>query len=196
MQRAGHEIIPYFGPNARLAQALYRAAVDAIAPAIQLKGTEFVLSEPYLTYDNVAMALAYSGHRPRGPADLAGLRVMAFQRARHALGAEFAAVIPAMREYHEAGQQQHQAIALLNDRVDVVIGERRVLLHHLQAAMQMTGHWRDTIVRPVLPTQPCAAAFREAAMASGFNDGLRQMQVDGTYKAILDRYPIPDWLTE
>ncbi|WP_119681945.1 substrate-binding periplasmic protein [Indioceanicola profundi] len=192
MRVPGHEIISYFGPNARLVQALYRAAVDAIAPAVSLEGTQFTLSEPYLVYHNVAITLADRQLSIASMADLAGLRVNAFQRARKALGALFANAVSSFAAYHEEGHQDRQALPLVHDRTDVIIGDRRILLHHLRMAMAAMGVWKEWKVHPLFTPTPRSAAFREASIAADFNAGLAAIRADGTYQALMDQYSTPD----
>lgn len=192
MQVPGHAVIPYFGPNARLVQALYRAAVDAIAPAIALEGTQFTLSEPYLIYENIAVTLSRRDLRIGSVADLTGLRVSAFQRARVALGLAFDQAIGAAASYREEAHQHRQALALLRDRADVIIGDRRVLVHHLRTANAESGEWQDWQVHPLFSPVHRSAAFREPTIAVGFNAGLAAIRANGTYQAIMDQYAIPD----
>ncbi|WP_119677810.1 substrate-binding periplasmic protein [Indioceanicola profundi] len=188
----GHQVLPYLGPNARLTQALFRAAVDAIAPAVALGNTQFTLSDSYLTYSNVAISLARRGLSINSPADLAGYRISAFQRARQALGPDFAKAVVESDDYREEGQQHRQALALLHGRADVIVGDRRILLHYARLSMLEAGIWEEMAVHPIFPISEYAAAFREAAIAADFNRGLAAIRADGTYGSILERYATPD----
>lgn len=191
MTVAGHQVVPYLGPNARLTQALFRAAVDAIAPAVALAGTQFTLSDPYLAYSNVAISLARKGLVIDTPADLMGHRISAFQRARQALGPEFAKIAAAGDGYREEGQQHRQALALIHGRADVIVGDQRILLHYAHLSMKEAGRWQELKVHPLFPPNEYSAAFRDSSVAADFNRGLATIRADGTYQAIMDRYAMP-----
>lgn len=183
-----YAVTPYLGPNSRLNQALFRAAVDGMAPAIGLERTQFALTQSYLTYRNVVMTLPGSGLRLESMADLAGHPMLAFQRARQALGPDFAAVAAASPGYREEGQQHRQIRALLHGRVPIIIGDRRILYHHLRKVREEEGHDHSVVEHDLFPPIHYSAAFRDPGAAADFDRGLSAMKADGRYAALLNRY--------
>lgn len=185
MQAAGMELLPYLGSNARLAVAADGKAVEAFAPVVGQPPDGITLTDSYLTYQNVAMSLRERRIKLERMADLGRYRVLAFQRATQTLGPEFAAAVAGCPFYREEPKQALQAAGLLYERYDVLIADARILRHHL-GPTPVTEH------RLFAPS-PYSAGFRDPAQAARFNEGLRRIKADGTYAAILARYPaLPD----
>ncbi|SNR96370.1 MULTISPECIES: ABC transporter substrate-binding protein [unclassified Azospirillum] len=185
MQAAGMELVPYLGSNARLAVAADGKAVEAFAPVVGQPPQGVTLTDSYLTYQNVAMSLRERRIKLERMADLGRYRVLAFQRATQTLGPEFAAAVAGCPFYREEPKQALQAAGLLYERYDVLIADARILRHHL-GPTPVTEH------RLFAPS-PYSAGFRDPAQAARFNEGLRRIKADGTYAAILARYPaLPD----
>lgn len=188
---AGLEMAPYMGSNARLALAATDGAVDGYAPVVGTPPDGLTLTDSYITYRNVALTLAAKDIRLDQPGDLRGRRVLAFQRASTVLGGDFAAAVAGAADYREEPVQALQAKGLLYGRYDVLIGESRVLHHHLAQVLAAGGDMRRPL--PVVehrlfpPTHYCAG-FRDPALAARFNEALRRVRADGSYDAILARY--------
>lgn len=191
MNAAGMTMEPYVGSNARLTLAAGEGAVDGFAPVVGAAPDGLVLTDSYITYHNVALTLAARDVALMVPADLAGLRVLAFQRATRVLGPDFTAAIAMAADYREEPVQALQAKGLLYGRYDVLIGESRVLLHHVARVLAESGDQKQTLPvvehRLFAPNHYCAG-FRDPALAARFNDGLRRVREDGTYQAIVNRY--------
>ncbi|OYQ32528.1 hypothetical protein CHU95_17215 [Niveispirillum lacus] len=188
---ADMQIEPYLGSNARLALAASESVVQGFAPVVGSPPDGLHLTDSYITYNNVALTLGARGIRLTQTADLSGLRVMAFQRANKVLGPDYTAAIAQAADYREEPVQALQAKGLLYGRYDVLIGESRVLTYHIAKVLEAAGEQtqRLPIVEHRLfpPTRYCAG-FRDPALVTRFNDGLRRVKTDGTYQAILNRY--------
>ncbi|MFV3128047.1 substrate-binding periplasmic protein [Niveispirillum sp. KHB5.9] len=193
MAAAGLKMEPYVGSNARLALAAGEGAVDGFAPVVGAVPDGLVLTDSYITYHNVALTLAARDISLKTPADLGGLRVLAFQRATRVLGPDFADAIAAAADYREEPVQALQAKGLLYGRYDVLIGESRVLMYHVARVLAESGDQKQTLPvvehRLFAPNHYCAG-FRDPAMAARFNEGLRRVREDGSYQAILNRYDV------
>lgn len=186
------EMEPYIGSNARLVVAANGAAVAGFAPVVGDPPADIVLTDSYITYQNVAMTLAGRDIRLKRPDDLRHWRVLAFQRANMVLGPEFAAAAAAAPDYREEPTQALQAQGLLFGRYDVVVAETRVLHHHIARVLAGSGsdarlHMPVVEHRIFAPTRYCAG-FHDAALAARFNEGLRRIRADGTYAAIMARH--------
>jgi polar amino acid transport system substrate-binding protein len=181
MQAAGMEVRPYLGSNTRLAVAADGKAVEAFAPVVGPPPEGITLTDSYLTYQNVAMSLTERRIKLERVEDLHRYRVLAFQRATQTLGPEFAAAVAGCPFYREEPKQALQAAGLLYERYDVLIADARILRHHL-GPTPVTEHW-------LFQPNPYSAGFRDPAQAARFNEGLRRIRENGTYAAILARYP-------
>lgn len=184
----------YVGSNARLMVAANGAAIDGFAPVVGEAPPDVKLTDSYITYQNVAVTLTGRAIDLRRPSDLSRWRVLAFQRASKVLGAEFAAAVATAPSYREEPTQALQARGLLYGRYDVVVGEVRVLHHHIaQVLLESNGGVRQPLpvdTHYIFPPTFYRAGFRDPALVERFNEGLRRIRADGTYDAILARYSV------
>lgn len=174
------------------ALALLRAGhLDGMLTVTEGIGGKDHFSEPYLHYQNVAIALSSRNLRIRGVSDLRGLSIAAFQNASMLLGEEFRALADTHPDYREYPQQLTQNKLLYTGRVDVVVGDRLVFRHltrHLETPIDV----RQAItVYPLFPPSPRMAVFRNAAVRDAFNAGLQTIRRNGVYGAILKKYQEP-----
>jgi len=183
----GVAVKPYVGSNARLAEAIANGVIDGMAPATEL-GPRYVLSDAYLVYENVALTRAADGLRLETLADLGRHRVMGFQRAREVLGPAYAAAVAAAPTYREEAAQKRQVLSLIHGRVDVVVGEKRILRHFLREAARSGVAVPDMVEHPLFGPRPARAAFRDPVRAEQFNRGLHQIAGSGRLDGILARY--------
>ncbi|HYE53154.1 MAG TPA: transporter substrate-binding domain-containing protein [Azospirillaceae bacterium] len=184
----GHRIRPYLGPLPRLASAVRSGSIDGAAPVLPSFETEAVRTSSYIIYRNVALTLDGSGHRLATVEDLAGLRVMAFPNATKVLGPAYAAAVARCREYREEAKQMLQVRNLFHGRVDVAIGERRILGYYVRSPVTEIDGSRPMAEHDLFEPTEYEAAFRDPALAADFEEGLRAIRADGTYAAILQRY--------
>lgn len=191
MAAAGLQMEPFVGSNARLVVASNGAAVDGFAPVVGQPPPDIILTDAYITYQNVAISLVNSNVALSRPDDLRHWRVLAFQRANLVLGPEFAAAVAAAPDYREEPKQALQANGLLLGRYDVVVAETRILHHHIAQALDGNGSKQRPLPitehRIFAPTH-YSAGFRNPALVVRFNEGLKRVRDDGTYAAILARY--------
>lgn len=188
---AGMQVEAYVGSNARLTLAAGEGAVQGFAPVVGDLPRGLHSTDSYITYRNVAVTLAARGIDLKTPADLAHWRVLAFQRASKVLGLEFATAVANAPDYREEPVQALQAKGLLYGRYDVLVGESRVLMHHLAQALAAAGQGGQNlsvVEHRLFPPNQYYAAFRDPALVARFNEGLRRVRADGTYRAILNRY--------
>lgn len=187
---AGMKLEPYIGSNARLMLAAGQGAVQGFAPVVGDPPHGLHLTDSYITYHNVAITLSARNLVLETPADLSQWRVLAFQRASKVLGPDFAAAVAQARDYREEPVQALQAKGLLYGRYDVLVGESRVLRHHIaQALAGASGDAPLPVVehRLFAPNYYCAG-FRDPVLVARFNEGLRRVRADGSYQIILGRY--------
>lgn len=188
---AGLHMEPFVGSNARLVVASNGAAVDGFAPVVGEPPPDIILTDAYITYQNVAISLVSGNISLTRPDDLRHWRVLAFQRANRVLGPEFAAAVAAAPDYREEPKQALQANGLLLGRYDVVVAETRILHYHIAQALDGTGPKHRPLPiteHRIFPPTNYSAGFRDPALVARFNEGLQRVRDDGTYAAILARY--------
>lgn len=82
---------------------------------------------------------------------------------------------------------------LLNKRVDLVVGNERVILYHLDRFFTEDEYKQIEIMEPALQIQSNHVGFSKQVpnylkLMEDFNQGIRRMKSDGTYDEILNKY--------
>ncbi|KJV08592.1 hypothetical protein VZ95_16815 [Elstera litoralis] len=189
LAQKGHSLSVKLYPFARLVATFdANPAIEAAAPVISSFPVTGWLSEPFITYRNIALSLAPANLSVNTIADLARFQIIAFQNARNALGAEFAAAVAHNSRYREESSQQLAVRILFNGRTDLVIGERRILNYFIQDPT--TGIDRSIAPRehPLFAPIHYSVVFRNPALAEDFNAGLAAIKASGLYDAIMQKY--------
>lgn len=187
-RRAGFRMQPFFAPLERLHLMLAAGQIDAIATTSALSGVPAHYSQPYIAYQNYAVSLASRHLVLHDIADLDAYSVSAFQRARLLLGPRFGSMAAHNPRYREEAQQIVRNRLLYAGRVDVVVGDRRII-----------EYFRREVARQVDVGQPLAwhalfapthyqVGFVSAASRDRFDLGLAQLRRSGEYRAIEARY--------
>ena len=129
------------------------------------------------------ISLASSSAEISSLQQLAGKRIVAYQQALQVLGAEFRAAV-ANANYLELADRALQLELLFSNRVDLVIGERRVL-HYLanKTAPQLALQTHHLFTEKNYP-----AACWDPALRDVFNRGLELLQLSGELSDILQQY--------
>lgn len=191
LEAGGYRMAAQHLPPSRALALLRAGHLDGMLTVTEGIGGKHYFSEPYLHYQNVAIALASRHLRIRVINDLRELSVAAFQNASMLLGEEFRAVAGNHPDYREYPQQLTQNKLLYTGRVDVVVGDRLVFRHltrHLEAPIDVK---QPVTIYPLFPPSPRMAVFREAAVRDAFNAGLQVIRRNGVYGMILKKYQEP-----
>ncbi|MET1079990.1 MAG: ABC transporter substrate-binding protein [Pseudomonas sp.] len=188
----GHRLAPRFYPFARVPLSFINGEVDAAMTDLGQDLTPYGAhyGDPAVFYDNVFVTLQARHLQIRTPADLAGLRVIAFQGASKRYPLWLAPVIAA-GNYHEQADQETQVLALEKERHDVVLSDRSIFRYY---SLRLKNH-RGYSLRPVeehrfvqLEPNDYRPVFRNQQVRDDFNVGLQQLKQSGRYQAIHDKY--------
>lgn len=188
LEAGGYRMIAQHYPPARALGLLRVGQLDGMLSVQEGIGGNDYFSDTYLHYQNVATTLASRHIRLRGIDDLTPYSVAAFQNASLILGDEFKALVARHGNYKEHPQQITQNRLLYSGRVDVVVGDRlifRYLNRSLEASIDTS---QELVHHPIFPPSPRKAVFRDAVVRDRFNQGLKTIQRNGTYAAILRKY--------
>ena len=187
-RRAGMEVQPFFAPMERLQGMLQQGRVDGIATTNPYSRLKAYFSQPYMEYHNVAVALAQRKLVLNDIADLARYSVSSFQRSRQLLGPQFEAMANANPRYREEGDQQIRNLLLYAGRVDVIVGDWRIIQYFNRLLPPDLVARQALTVYPLFPATPYQMAFRYQWQRDNFDRGLEMLRKSGAYREIEARY--------
>ena len=177
-------------PSARKMIALRGGDVEAAATLSPQDGPEACYSEVYIHYQDYV--IAPKGRYPKGLrlAELAELRVVAYQLASHHLGPEFAATVKSNPRYIEQADQLSQLRMLFGGQTDVIVAERHIFEHQLKRLQDSRFKERPFAVDflPLFKAVPYRVAFRDQALCEQFNAGLARIRREGVLERITAAY--------
>lgn len=183
-------------PQARALQSLKQGSVDIMLGTTPGLLAERCYSMPLLFYRNRAISLSERKLNIRQIADLAPLRIAAFQNASKLLGDEFARVSRLSPNYSEHADQDTLNKLLLNDRVDVIISDELIFFANPTQADRF-GHTHATSRSALFGDSPRHAAFLDPLACKQFSLGLSYLHQSGEYRRIVQeyraRYQLPDF---
>lgn len=188
---SGYEPRFIYLPLERTFRMLEEGKLDAIINVKPGMLKHAYLSQPVITFRNRVFTL--DDRVIHSIADLKGLRVSAFQRARQILGEDFASMVAQNPRYEEVARQQSQVQMLLLGRTDAVILEQRVFYYYLAQQRESesdSGRHAPVRVRQHTLFAPTHYhfAFRRATQQQWFDRQLARMREDGRYERILASY--------
>ncbi|MGO1119748.1 substrate-binding periplasmic protein [Rhodovibrionaceae bacterium A322] len=186
-------------PNSRAVKAITYGQVDGVSLFTGNPDELLYLSDVVLAFQNVALARVSLQPPADSLSALTDLRVVAFQNACNVLGVAFRAYCSGSPLYMEVPDQATHLPMLWNDRIDVVIGEIRVLDYFQRRYQGAKGDEAGTseartasglMAYKIFKPTYHRAAFISPGLRDEFNRALAEMKQDGSYQALLDRYQI------
>lgn len=187
-REAGFTLHAHYAPMERLHLALRRGDLDGIATTNPRSGIPAHYSATYIHYHNAAVALSSRGYRINSIDDLAGYSVSTFQRARYLLGPQFQAMAAANPHYREEAQQINRNRLLYSGRVEVVVGDPRILGYFNREVAGQVDTRQALTWYQVLPATPYSVGFRLDKQRARFDRGLAAIRASGEYLRIEQRY--------
>lgn len=139
-------------------------------------------TQPYLPYRDVVISLVKSKFRINAIADLADKRIVAYQAASKVLGPEFARMAGKNPAYRERSARELQIEELFEGRVDVVVGERRILTF-LTTKLRGPGLIQ---VHDIFPADPPGGVSWSPELANAVDRGMQKLRESGEYQRIID----------
>ncbi|WP_269533543.1 ABC transporter substrate-binding protein [Chitinimonas sp. BJYL2] len=191
LRQAGYEVKAIYAPMERLHRMLPQGTIDGITTTNPFSGIEAHYSQPYIDYRNEAAALRSRKLNIQRIEDLGRYSVSAFQRARQLLGPEFQAMANANPAYREEAQQIVRNRLLYSGRIDVVVGDRRIIEYFNGDVAGQVDPNQPLSWFPIFPPTHYSVAFRDAAVRERFDRALDALRKSGAYAAIERRYAAP-----
>jgi polar amino acid transport system substrate-binding protein len=157
----------------RLIQKFRNKELDYVSPmAFVVKGAHQTLN--YLDIQDVAVTRAKAAIVLEQMTDLRGRAVVAYQKASEVLGEDFRSALQDTA-YLEMADRERQLDLLSNNKVDVVVGDRRVLEYF---SRKNYGEGKIA-VHDIFPQTSYPGAFWDAELTRSFNRVLKQMREAG-----------------
>lgn len=186
----GYNLVALVLPPARGLAMQRSGQLDALLAVDEGIGGNGFFSEPYLTFQNVAVTLVSRGLQIKRIEDLANYSIAAFQNANATLGERFKVMADQNRRYTEYSRQITQANLLFSGHVDVVVGDRRIFRYFSNQIDPKVYAGQEVVFHSIFPPNPRKAVFKDASVRDGFNAGLKAIQANGVYEAIVRKYAI------
>lgn len=190
MAKAGYTLAPKYVPFARVRKSLEEKSVDAaltVNPAMNLKGV--CLTEPVITYQNVAVTLKDSGIDINSVSDLGGYKMIGFQGAQDILGPDFKAQSEKSPDYSEVPDQEKQVQMLFLGRTQVFVGDINIFKYFRQAladAGKDVG--AEVNIHEIFEPTPYSIGFVDEAVCKKVNAALAELRGSGRHAEILNSY--------
>lgn len=187
-QRAGFAAEVHYAPMERLHLMLRRGEIDAIATTNEHSGIGAFYSAVYIQYQNVAVALSARQLEINSIGDLASYSISAFQRARYLLGKEFQQMAENNPRYREEAYQIARNRLLYSGRVDVVVGDMRILRYFNREVYTQVDVSQPLAIYPIFAATGYKLGCNHQRHCEAFSEGLAIIRENGEYKAIERRY--------
>lgn len=177
LQKAGYKLVPVFGSVERKESLYEQKMVDAIATVNKDSAIHASYSDPYVTFQNVAITLKSRNLSISNLKDLTGLKVSAFQGATHYLGDSFRRFAQSDPLYSEENQQLNQNWLLGEGKVDVIIADRTIFtyLNQVLGKSVFGEPLSPVVIHPIFPKTPYRVGFHDVALRDKFNAGLKKL---------------------
>lgn len=190
LQRLGHELIPVYVPNARIAHEFELNHVDAATTSFAEPGSVGYFSEPYISFENVAITLASRKINMDSVADLAKVKVVAFQKASQFLGDDYKRAVAARADYREIADHLAQNRLLYRGSTDAIVLERHVFEYQdkLLAAGPFEEKPRPVDIHKLFPPTLYRMRFHDVALRDAFDLEFAAISQLGIPEAIARKY--------
>lgn len=185
----GKQVNFIYIPYGRSYSMLKRGEVDVVMtlkPGIDI-GETAVLSDSYVTYQNVVVGLNKENLTIRRFNDIAKHSIVGFQNAHLHLGKAYAKSVAKSPMYLELADQRKQVEMLIMKRVDLVAMDINIFKYWLgQDHPQL--NMSDIKVFRLFDKNPYHLGLKNAELKTAFNDALAKFKASGQYDRLVMKY--------
>ncbi|CAI3805480.1 substrate-binding periplasmic protein [Rheinheimera sp. MM224] len=181
LQREGIEAEFELYSYSRLLKLFSEQKLDIASPvAVPYPGAFY--SQPYFTVLDVVIQKSNKTIKINTLQDLTGKTIVAYQQASEVLGPDFSAIIK-KAHYLEEADREKQFELLMNDRVQLMVGDAKVLAYYADK-----NYGSGSIqMHQIFPSVDYPAAFWNAKLQAQFNSGLLHLTESGELQKIHDK---------
>jgi polar amino acid transport system substrate-binding protein len=195
--RMGEPFEPLFASNKRMEVELQQGRVD-VAVEVQPSDPALFYSQPFIVYRNYLVTrrrqnIQFSGRW----AELRGVSVCAWQNAAQSLGAEFSEASQGFARYSEHSSQRTQVEEWLLQQCDAILIDGTLLEWQWRRLREQSprvfGVADSDVVYVPLPQGHelwWHVGFRSRELRDRFDAALAQIQADGSYRRVRQRYGV------
>lgn len=190
LQRLGHELVPVYVPNARISHEFELNRVDIATTSLPEPGAVGHFSEPYISFENVAITLTSRKLKLESVADLAKYKVVAFQKASQFLGDDYKRAVASRADYREIADHMGQNRLLYRGGADVIVLERHVFEYQdkLLAGGRFEEKPRQVDIHKLFPPTLYRMRFHDMALRDAFDLEFAAITQLGIPEAIARKY--------
>lgn len=177
-----------FVPFGRSPKMFTADDIDAILTSNkQLMHGSDMLSDTYITYQNVAISLKENNFQLKRISDLRNYSIASFQSAHKILGEEFAIASVYSPMYTQVNNQKKQLELLMKKRVDVIIIDINIAQYYLNLLTETS--LKDSVkIHTIFPPSEYSLAFKDKSMIKPFNHALKSFKNSKTYIELKNKY--------
>ncbi|NKF52235.1 amino acid ABC transporter substrate-binding protein [Shewanella sp. WXL01] len=184
----GVEVDFRFSSRKRQHLSFEQHKVDAVMTMSSHLSVSSYWSQPYITYQNVAISLASRQFHIDRLAQLRDFRLTSFLNASKTLGPEFLQMASEHLSYMEISPQHRQNRMLYLDRVDVVIADKYVFQHLNTLINDEVDTSPELAFDHVIANKGYHVLFHDERLRDSFDKGLSLIKQNGLYQQLTDRY--------
>ncbi|WP_252733372.1 transporter substrate-binding domain-containing protein [Pseudoalteromonas sp. C2R02] len=186
--RMGYQLSFVYVPFGRSHYLLDQNKLDfAMTLSPKLLKNANQLSDPYITYKNVAISLKGRDILVNSISDLSRYSIVAFQNSNIILGQEYSKAVNKSPFYLELPDQKKQVEMLLKGRVDLVVMDINIF-NYLSKGLLGKNHLNNVDVHNLFPKNDYRLGFRNRILKMKFNTALKKFKQSEQYKILVNSY--------
>ncbi|MCF4010842.1 substrate-binding periplasmic protein [Rheinheimera sp. UJ63] len=167
----------------RLIKDFNEGKFDVASPAAFESNSGFQ-TQPYLPFQDVVVSLQSEQQKIKHTDDLKGKRIVTYQFAHAVLADQLSHVIQDTN-YLEVADRELQLRLLVNNRTDVVIGERRLLTHIFKQYYPQ----EQFSIHPIFVAKSYGAIIKDKQLQLQFDQELTKLMASDKYQQLLKQWP-------
>jgi polar amino acid transport system substrate-binding protein len=186
----GHDVQMLYVPYGRTYATLQREKADIGMTLAERSGVEpSILSQPYVTYQNVAVSLKNKTRKIAQVSDLEFVSVVAFQSAKNVLGDDFKRMANKNNLYLELPDQRSQVELFWLGNIEVVVMDVNIF-GYFSHVRKVTNWVELTEIHEFFAPTQYSAAIPDAKLRQDFNQALENFKHQPAYFQLLDKYSL------
>ena len=187
---ANHRISMLHVPYGRTYETMKQENAD-IALTLNAKSgvPPEILSQPYITYQNVAISLKKNNIKLNKLSDFRLFSVIAFQSASKVLGNDFASAVKENLLYIELPEQRRQVEMLLVGSVDVVVMDVNIF-NYYSRVIKGENQMDDVNVYALFPPTHYSAVISDPELRATFDRAMANFKLSEQYRQLRQQYNI------